>query len=551
MMKTHDNSQPIPTVLVSPAERWEPIFFWFLCFVNLLPLWLFQWFPSQDGPIHLSIADMIMKFHDPKFAIFHEFFQLRMVLEPNLLIYGIILLLLRVTDIAVAEKLLLTLYAIGFPLAARYAITAVNPQGKVFSLFFLPFVMGRFIHYGFYNFCFSFALFLVSFGYWWRHRYRLSLHKCVVIGILGFLTTLAHLMGFVVLTLAVALTRTGDLLIDGIRSKRRSPWRCLLLEYLKDAFSLLVVYLPALTVVVSFFLRYPIQKGNLVAQTHLILQFGALSPVYSSKVEAVFSLPLIILVWSLCIMLCLRKADNRRLDQDDSLLFGFLGLCLIYFLFPGSVRDVSASQRLLPFLLFLLFLWFASNLFGPLLSRVVTTIVLLVSLTTVGYRIYVYNRLNDFMSEYLSVTQQIAPHTSLLALHFRRYFDGEPFISLVADPFLHLSSTVARERGGVDLRSAIMSRHRYGYFPIVYRRDRDPYVYIGEKLERTPPIARFTDYRQRTGGPLDYVLTWRLEDANQDDPNVRSVMSQLQEGFRLIYVSPQRGLAKLWMRNTP
>ena len=553
MAETKSNAQVIPTFFSLSAQRYEPILFWFLCGLHVLPIWLFRHFPSQDGPIHLSIADMLMKFHKPEFAIFHEFFNLRPVLEPNLLIYGILLLLRQVAETAVAEKSFLTLYAIGFAWAARYAIAAVNPRGKVFSLLFLPFVMGQFIHMGFYNFCFSFVLFLVGFGYWWRHRCRMSLGHYVVLGLLGLLTTLAHLIGFVMLTLVVALTRTGTLLIAGMWTQRTPQWRSLLRSYCTDAVCLLGAYLPALTLVVAFFLRNPIESRQaLTAQKSWLLpKLAMLSPLYSFRVvEGLFFVPMALLVWSLCLLFCLRKIYRRHLSPHDSLLFGFAMLCLLYFLFPGTVKNVSAADRFLPFMLFTLVLWFASNPVGPVLSRVVVSLMLLVSLTTVGYRIYVYNRLNDVMAEYLSVAPQIAPHTSLLALHFQRgLWHRQRLNRYFADPFLHLSSIIALERGGVDLRSAIISPRLYGYFPLVYRGDRDPFVYIGEQLEESPPVAQFLDYPQRTGASLDYVLTWRLDDDPPNDPHVRPILSQLQEGFRLIYVSPQHGLAKLWARN--
>jgi hypothetical protein len=65
----------------------------------------------------------------------------------------------------------------------------------------------------------------------------------------------------------------------------------------------------------------------------------------------------------------------------------------------------------------------------------------------------------------------------------------------------------------------------------------------------------FLSYPQRTGGRVDYVLIWRTREESQDHPVTKfyrqleqSMSQQLEEGYELIYLSPQRGFLRLYRR---
>jgi len=51
-------------------------------------------------------------------------------------------------------------------------------------------------------------------------------------------------------------------------------------------------------------------------------------------------------------------------------------------------------------------------------------------------------------------------------------------------------------------------------------------------------------YPQRTGGRIDYVLVWGIRDRDRNKEIPKFIFKQLQEGYDLIYTSPQRGLSR-------
>ena len=52
----------------------------------------------------------------------------------------------------------------------------------------------------------------------------------------------------------------------------------------------------------------------------------------------------------------------------------------------------------------------------------------------------------------------------------------------------------------------------------------------------------------RTRGRIDYVLVWGVRDRDRNKEIPRSIFKQLQEGYDLIYTSPQRGLTQLYRK---
>ena len=116
------------------------------------------------------------------------------------------------------------------------------------------------------------------------------------------------------------------------------------------------------------------------------------------------------------------------------------------------------------------------------------------------------------------------------------------------NPWLHFPSHIATLRDGITLRASLLSPNRFGYFPIVYRSDRDPFVHIGGQIERQPPTGlSFADYEERTGAELDYVLIWGLGEERPEETAFREVRDQLQD-FRLLSTSSS-GRLTLWGRN--
>jgi hypothetical protein len=92
-------------------------------------------------------------------------------------------------------------------------------------------------------------------------------------------------------------------------------------------------------------------------------------------------------------------------------------------------------------------------------------------------------------------------------------------------------------------------------FPVMSHPHRNPLVHIWHGFQLLSPSIDFLSYPQRTGGRVDYVLIWHTGEDSEDNPVTKfyrqlehSISQQLEEGYELIYISPQRGFLRLYRR---
>ena len=114
-----------------------------------------------------------------------------------------------------------------------------------------------------------------------------------------------------------------------------------------------------------------------------------------------------------------------------------------------------------------------------------------VCVTTAGYRLWQYDRLNGFLAEYVSAADWIEPNSTLLPIHFWHESDAPSGRRLTwrINPLYHAPGHIGVERNIINLRNLFLSPEVLGYFPMRYRPHRDPYVHIGED-DRRPAAGR-------------------------------------------------------------
>src|SRR5437899_4195899 len=134
--------------------------------VQLAPVWAFRYFPTQDGPSHLENANILLLLHRTDLPAFREYYAINPKPTPNWLGHLALAGLILMSSPLLAEKILLTGYILALPLAVRYAFRAMRPESAALAVLSFPFLYNCLLHYGFYNFCLSIALFFVAIGYW-------------------------------------------------------------------------------------------------------------------------------------------------------------------------------------------------------------------------------------------------------------------------------------------------------------------------------------------------------------------------------------------------
>src|SRR4051812_29909866 len=147
-------------------ERWVGALYCTLALLYVTPFWIVHYLPTVDGPCHTYNAWILRHHGDPRYPLFQRYYEVNAAPFPNWLGHGIMALLMFVVPPLVAEKLLVSAYALTLLGGIWYLVGSVRPGGSRWLVFLaFPFVFNHLFQYGFYNFSLSLALFPFIIGF--------------------------------------------------------------------------------------------------------------------------------------------------------------------------------------------------------------------------------------------------------------------------------------------------------------------------------------------------------------------------------------------------
>ncbi len=516
----------------------------------LIPIWLFTYFPTQDGPAHIENAVILTQYHTAGGAFWHQYYLINSFTAPNWLDHLALAALSTVLSPLIAEKFFLTGYIVGLVLAFAYALTCFNRSALFATALIFPFLFNHLFHMGFYSYSCSFIPYLVLLGYFYRHRSDLHRGHMAVFFLLAVLVYLFHPIAFVMAFLFVFTLCAIDTIRTLMqRGKDRSATGSALLRRCVP----LAIMLCILALVIRFANTQP--RGDLYL------------PDLIRKMKLLFSLSFIVsydyreyyltaLLAALFAVLLLRggkrllSAKNRYRDIGAGVLaYLILYAALPEMLFSGGLLSIRVGL----FLLLLFMLWLAANhdlwrlRFGVQACAYAVTIGLLIS------HVPRYFELDDYLREYVSAAAHIRPDSTLLPVSFEhrgRRADGVEIIATQkVSPFLHAAGYIAAARRVVEFTNYEAST---GYFPLVFRAAVNPYVHLGDP-EGVPtagymPSIRSLEFPGASGGSVDYILVWGRMLREKNGGGTGAIMDLIKQKYVLVHVSRPRGLAELWRR---
>ena len=146
-----------------PSERLVAVF----TAAALLPVWIFRYFPTQDGPSHLYNAFVLARLDQP---LISQFFQLNLAPFPNWTTYLLMAPLTLVLPPLVVQQIVLTLCVIAIPAATLYLQKSFKEEADATALLGAMLAYSYLLFLGFFNFILASALFAIALGHWQRHR---------------------------------------------------------------------------------------------------------------------------------------------------------------------------------------------------------------------------------------------------------------------------------------------------------------------------------------------------------------------------------------------
>lgn len=537
----------------------ENLLFIILIVVCLIPIWQFKYLPSQDGPSHINNANIIREYHYPDYPVLRRYYTLNKRFTPNLFGHLLMAGLMYIMSPLFAEKILLSIYVILLPISVRYVLRAIRPDSSFLAVLSFPLIYNYLFHMGFYNFSCSLPFFFFVVGYWIKYQEGFNISRIAVLAVLSLLLYSCHILSVIIAYLAIAILAIWLTLLESVKMvrERRRSLKLFWHSIKRRALSPFFAFLPTALVAILFLQKTEIEFSPPEPFPILWKKLYHLLSLVSFRItEVYFSTILAELFIAVAIYLLITKIIRRQFNRWDGLFLVVVSYTIIYFTMPepglkndGMVFYQMLNDRLSLFPFFGLILWFGAQTYHRIVRLGIKFIAVFVAIVLIGLNAGKYGQLNDYIEEYLSATRFVESNTTLLPLCFSPYgrdSKGER-LSLRVAPFLHASGHIAAEKGVVDLDNYEATR---GYFPTFFRSNLDPFMHIGIDggLEGVPPRVEFLTYPKRTGGSVDYVLVWQMQDEQLDDKYTKSILTQLQKGYKLIHVSPKRGLARLYGR---
>jgi hypothetical protein len=170
----------------------------------LLPIWSVHYPPLLDYPNHLASSFVLAHLHNPNYD-FAKYYSAQWGLKPYITTDFLMGQLGRIVPPLAAGKIVLSLGALGLPLAAWFFLRQVNPGEDPVAFWFLLAGHNIFFRYGFVGFYCSLSLVFLTLGLWLRFLKEPSARRWIAtcLGLTAVYFT--HIMGFAFTALIMGL----------------------------------------------------------------------------------------------------------------------------------------------------------------------------------------------------------------------------------------------------------------------------------------------------------------------------------------------------------
>ncbi len=464
-----------------------------LIVIYLLPIWLFPYFPTQDGVSHVYNSQILTEYNNPAYQ-FRTYYEINWYPFPNWLSHFSLAMLMFVFPPLIAEKVFLSLYVILFPLAIRYFLTAVHPGRHSLVILSFTFIYNYLFLMGFYNFAVSVPLFFLALGYWYRHKGQMSIKRAVLLNFLLVLTYFAHLISYAFVLFSIAFLA----LLHFRSNLKQIVWTAV---YVLPAALLLLVYLPTSDLLAGEPPEIGFERvGELLKE---ILSLEVLIAFNENQRWVSYAVTAILIYLTVRTLWQNRNAPNDESTGQRTFLFLFSVLFGLYLILPDSIGPGGwVNDRLAILATLAIFAWFRESDTDKG-KQVFTGIVTMLALINVLYVGYLCKNLNAELQEFNAFVQRVEKNRVILPLHF------EPRgTALKVGIFVNAANYYCLDNGCINLGNYEV---QFDYFPIRFKDDFEAPTEEKEWVQTVHWRAEEIDLC-RYADNVDYLLLWDTPD---------------------------------------
>ena len=504
-----------------------------LLVVHLLPVWLFEYFPSQDGSSHVYNAYLLKDYHHHENYQLREVYQLNLKIFPNWASHIILAALMYIFPPIVCEKILVSLCIVFLPISLFSFLSEIQKEKTFWGLIGFIYAFNYLLHLGFYNFALSLPFFFFTLGYWWRRQDSIAPVNIAVLYVLLIATYLCHFQSYSLLVISLTFCATFSFFYNALEkiyghkkgsSGNGKSWFNNLKTFviaLKPAVLFIGLMLPAYFIMMTYYLEKTVGYGRTYKSlAELKSYFFNMKSLVAFRDDhilvgrillAVLAITFLITIWVKVrtVYWHVQLPESNRsdkswwalvVDQDIQFVLLTIVLTVMYFKMPYYIHSGGAwiNDRIHIYI-FLVLLPFFDLANQGYLRQVLAGIIIVLSLWNLGYHSHTYYHLSRDIANMVSSTDKIGRHAILDSRPHEWRGSSDSFEqSKYVNPFLHLECYLGLKKGIAYLQN--------------YEPDTDhfPLRYKNRKMS------------------ADYILVWRTEYDGVED---------LESSYDLIHTS--------------
>jgi len=457
--------------------------------IHLMPLWIFKYFPSQDGPSHIYNAMVLKEYHKHENYKLRDAFKLNLTIFPNWTSHPFMAFFLYFLPPIVTEKILLTVCVAFLPLSLFYFLGAIDKRKMLFGLLGFLFAYHYLLLMGFYNFTFSVSFFFFALGYWWKHKNDMSVVNVIVLYLLMFLTYLSHIVSYGLLLLAMLIIACISWISAAIRAgwsqyKANREAHNGLAAYSTNAvrstirgfggqLKSLAVFggymLPAYFILVGYYLASPRSGGGSHQSPEWIKEYfwGFKSLVYFTDWH-IGPMKLLLGFFALVGVLTVAYRVYKRqwLSETDQFALLAIILTIMFIKAPWGLGPGGwINDRIHLYIFLILSPWFVIG-FHRYLRYGIAACIILLSLVHLGRTTHDFYHIDKEIAELTSGIDKMEPHTAY-QIRSTNWHTSESMGTIkYVTPFVHAMAFYGLYEK--DIAHLANYEANYNYFPINY-----------------------------------------------------------------------------------
>lgn len=547
--------------------------------LNFLPVLLFQYFPTQDGPAHLNTAAAVSRLNSSEGAFFSQVFEATAAHSTNFLATKTMSALLSIglTDV---DKITWLVLMSCMVLVIGINLGAISRSSLVLAPLGFLLTGGVITHLGFMNYFVGLIVFVQTLFLFNRGLQYPNTAWLITTLLLAIITYLAHPLAGLALGAVLGPFAVAQLTLA--RWRRRMGGGTSTLWGGEFPLAIPVAAFLVCIVLLAFAANDgAAQIGRLfeqsiagahpamslpASQTEIslarrVLRAATLTNLVSYSVyDRLFSLTFL-LTFGALLWRRLATLKMHPVNAADGWLVSAATLFGLAVAIPVKF-ELFLFLRLTTCMAFVLLLWAAAQHFSQRQMRTVFFVGLLASLGSLAWQLEWTSRLNRVLDEYASIATIIPERSTVLSIHNAdRNPDGckalaLPKLPCAFKPTLHFLGQVVAGRN-VALLTNYQLRPGTGFFPLTLRRPWSGYTpYIEEFLQWDLP--KNSRARSAKLAPVlqllacqspDLIVTWNDRRAEgQNDVTFDANIAPLLSGYRRIFTSRPSGAANVYAR---